>query len=608
MMIDIIIPTYKRGDLLTETLASVQQQQYPHWTCWIAEDGESNETYKAIRPFLGDKRFQYLPGPHAGTPAVPRNRAMMAGNAPLIAFLDDDDLWLPEKLEQQVAFLSDHVDYVMMGCNAFVWAGGNYNRAEGMPRYFQKAPFGRVSYRTMVAADYLINSTVMMRRAALAYAGFQNETLFSGPDGEDYEFWLRVAALGKVWLSESLLVLYRLLPSKKIDSRSRSDRRKAAYHTKFKIYRAALEGNNDHPGPLLFPEHENMAAICRRERDFYARGPRFLGRLRHDIASFVEPLVPGRKPRGTREKRASESFARCKARWAPKHGFGTVHCIIFSKDRAMQLHGLLTSYLDHVTPPQAVTVLYAASTDAHRAAYAQVMDIFQDKRDIIEFADQQEAGLKCAGRKEMGDFKAALLSILMTSTADRILFLVDDIVFVEPVDMTALQALDTERFVPSLRLGKNLTHCYVVNMEQPLPPLRDTEAAGQAMVSWQWAEGELDWAYPLSVDGHLFDRREIATMAALIPFAAPNTFEDHLQWFLPFFRTRMGMAYPKSRIVNIPCNRVQKEIDNRYGRFHQDDLLEKWQGGYQVHSEKLYGLNNKSVHQEVALPLKRRER
>jgi len=95
MNVDIIVTTYKRYDLLQEALKSVANQSYPHWKCWIAEDGKSQETYEAVKPFLRDNRFAYLPGTHAGYPSVPRNRAIRQGTAPYIAPLDDDDFGCP---------------------------------------------------------------------------------------------------------------------------------------------------------------------------------------------------------------------------------------------------------------------------------------------------------------------------------------------------------------------------------------------------------------------------------------------------------------------------------------------------------------------------------
>jgi hypothetical protein len=122
-------------------------------------------------------------------------------------------------------------------------------------------------------------------------------------------------------------------------------------------------------------------------------------------------------------------------------------------------------------------------------------------------------------------------------------------------------------------------------------------------IVWQWDKGELDWSYPLSVDGNFFARREMAAMAALLYFSAPNSFEDQLQIFKPLFNKRYGIGYKKSRIVNIPCNRVQTEINNLSGDTHPDELLAQWHQGYQIDYEKLFGMANESAHQEIALPL-----
>ncbi len=92
-------------------------------------------------------------------------------------------------------------------------------------------------------------------------------------------------------------------------------------------------------------------------------------------------------------------------------------------------------------------------------------------------------------------------------------------------------------------------------------------------------------------------------MASLLSFAAPNSFEDQLQIFKPLFDKRYGIGYKKSRIVNIPCNRVQQEMNNLSGSTHPDELLAKWQNGYQIDYKRIYGMANESAHQELTLPL-----
>lgn len=281
MNVDIVVTTYKRYDLLQETLKSVANQSYPHWKCWIAEDGESKETYEAVKSFLHDSRFVYLPGNHAGFPAVPRNRGIRQGTAPYVASLDDDDLWLPRKLEYQVAFLDSHPDCVLLGCNAFCWEGRG--KWDNSPLYFKKNMLGKIGYNKLLIQNYIIHSSVMFRRTAVEKAGLYNERL-SPPIGEDYELWLRIGPLGEIWSLPEPYIVYRKTPLTYYSNLDRRDK----YNTFAKIFESVLNGVGNMPSPLSFPENAHLAAAYRRERDFYLAGPRFLGRLRHDMLSKIK--------------------------------------------------------------------------------------------------------------------------------------------------------------------------------------------------------------------------------------------------------------------------------------------------------------------------------
>ncbi|MFC1811220.1 glycosyltransferase family 2 protein [Thermodesulfobacteriota bacterium] len=289
MTIDIIIPTYNRNAILIEALESIQAQTYTHWHCWIAEDGETQETFKAIQPFLEDDRFQYLPGKHSGTPATPRNRAILQGNAQYIAFLDDDDLWLPEKLEKQIEFIKRHPGCALLACNAFTWSGTkNWNRS--LPMYFQKPPLGKLKYEDLLWKSRLINSSVMIPRIVLKYSGLQNESLFSTPFGEDYELWLRIGALGEVWLMPDAYVVYREAANSYTSKLSRQEK----YQIAATVFDAALNGVEGIPSPLTYPENKPYADACRRARDFYRSGPRLLGKLRYRIALAINKYASSR--------------------------------------------------------------------------------------------------------------------------------------------------------------------------------------------------------------------------------------------------------------------------------------------------------------------------
>lgn len=285
MTVDIIVPTYNRAALLPETLKSVQDQTYEDWLCWIAEDGDSPETRDAVRPFLADKRFSYLPGRHIGYPAAPRNRAILNGSAPLVAFLDDDDLWLPTKLKIQVEFLGRNEACVLVGTNAFRWDGAG--APEDAPVYHQKISFGLISYETLVQENVFITSSVLTRRESLIQAGPFNESL-TPPVGEDYELWLRLGAMGETWMLADPLLTYReTAPS----YYAKTMERKAKYRLRADIYSAALQGTPGVPSPLADPGKKHYADICRAERDFYRAGPRFMNRLRRAVSQKLKPNV-----------------------------------------------------------------------------------------------------------------------------------------------------------------------------------------------------------------------------------------------------------------------------------------------------------------------------
>lgn len=274
-------------------------------------------------------------------------------------------------------------------------------------------------------------------------------------------------------------------------------------------------------------------------------------------------------------------------------GGNTVEGIVFSKDRALQLHALLSTYLDKVSDPVRLTIIYEASTKEHMAAYDEVSNLFRG-HDFV-FVRQSEAR----------GFRGDLLDVLGSLTCRKVFFLVDDIVFKESTDLRDLASYDSLTYVPSIRLGKNLARCYTMQIEQRLPEFIPCEADH---LCWKWQAGEFDWNYPLSVDGHIFDRGEMLSMVKSIDFRAPNSFESNLQIFRPVFLERYGICYETSRVVNLPCNKVQNENDNICGNLSSERLLNKWQEGKRMRYESLYGVFTESAHQDLPIEFVERER
>jgi hypothetical protein len=267
--------------------------------------------------------------------------------------------------------------------------------------------------------------------------------------------------------------------------------------------------------------------------------------------------------------------------------------IVFSMDRAMQLDALLGSYRDNVTNAPKLTVIFRATSERHQRAYETV------------FAEYSDVVLKALRQHTRESFRAMVIAALGDSQADKAFFLVDDDLFIEKLDIGWFSGYATSFAIPTLRLGDNLNRSYTVQSDQRKPAfLNCTEATNvdsSVLLSWLWGGGELDWGYPLSVDGHIFLRNEMLAMAQAIKFDSPNTFEAALQAFTPAYRWRIGICYEKSRLLNIPYNKVQTDFKNIHGEVHQDEMLQLWNDGFRIDRASYYGMTNVSAHQEMPL-------
>lgn len=104
-LVSVVIPTYNRPELLVLAVQSVLAQTFQNFEIIIVDDGESVET---VVQEIKDPRITYIKNPKSLGGAGARNRGASLAHGTLIAFLDDDDLWVPEKLCIQVALLKQH--------------------------------------------------------------------------------------------------------------------------------------------------------------------------------------------------------------------------------------------------------------------------------------------------------------------------------------------------------------------------------------------------------------------------------------------------------------------------------------------------------------------
>ncbi len=244
--------------------------------------------------------------------------------------------------------------------------------------------------------------------------------------------------------------------------------------------------------------------------------------------------------------------------------------LVFSKDRAMQLHALLSSYFHYTQNAAPLTVLFTFSSELHQQSYVTLQNQFMH----LPVTFVQEV-----------NFAQQLLQLVKQATSDRIFFMTDDGIFLDHFDLDDCLNFDPLKSVFSLRLGEDLDFCYSFNRKQSIPSFQQEVIKENTFNKWVWknAESSPDWSYPLSVDATIFLRAEIEAMLDFTSFKSPNSLESQLQLFNDLFLYREGVCYSKVKYVNVPCNLVQDEYLNHFtGTYSASELLTLFQEGSRI--------------------------
>lgn len=106
-LVSVITPAYNAEKFIGDAIESVLAQTYAHWEMIIVDDCSTDETAKVVEQY-SDKRIRFIQLKTNSGPAIARNTSIQNAKGRYIAFLDSDDMWQPEKLEKQLAFMRRH--------------------------------------------------------------------------------------------------------------------------------------------------------------------------------------------------------------------------------------------------------------------------------------------------------------------------------------------------------------------------------------------------------------------------------------------------------------------------------------------------------------------
>jgi glycosyltransferase involved in cell wall biosynthesis len=197
-LVSVIIPTYNRDAMVSEAVASVFEQTFKDFELIVVDDGSTDGTASLLSRFGSSLRP--LQQEHRGVSAA-RNRGVAEARGELIAFLDSDDLWLPEKLAVQVSYLRTFPRAALCHTEE-IWLrrGRRVN-----PRRRHAKAAGKDFVR-LLRESLISPSAVLIRRPVLEEAGGFDESL---PACEDYALWLKLARTHEIHLIDRPLVIKR---------------------------------------------------------------------------------------------------------------------------------------------------------------------------------------------------------------------------------------------------------------------------------------------------------------------------------------------------------------------------------------------------------------
>jgi glycosyltransferase involved in cell wall biosynthesis len=196
--VSVIIPTYNRGWIIREAIDSVLAQDFTDFELIVVDDGSTDNTADILRGFGSD--IQVIRQSNAGVSAA-RNRGIKASAGRWIAFLDSDDLWLPQKLSRQVDFFAAHA-HAMVCQTEEQWIRKGV-RVNPKARHHK---FSGLIFERSLELCLVSPSAVMIRKDLFNDVGLFDEGL---PACEDYDLWLRISCRFPVYLIDTPLIIKR---------------------------------------------------------------------------------------------------------------------------------------------------------------------------------------------------------------------------------------------------------------------------------------------------------------------------------------------------------------------------------------------------------------
>ncbi|MFH1771972.1 MAG: glycosyltransferase family A protein [Candidatus Omnitrophota bacterium] len=255
--VSVIIPTYNCAKYVTEAIDSVLGQTYKDFEIIVIDDGSTDFTKQRLLPYIEKGRIKYLYQENSGH-AVSRNTGIRNSSSEYIAFLDADDLWMPNRLEEGVRILDTKPDVGLVHSHIIKFNGqGEKKVSKRSPKYLS----GKIANHLITRKAHVSSPTATIRRKCINKVGLIDENM-ARMGSEDRDFWYRIAREFNVFYIDKPLAYYRL------SSKSASSNKQKMHEGR--IY--SINKNLNEPGDFILRQRALSSVYKESAEDYLMSG------------------------------------------------------------------------------------------------------------------------------------------------------------------------------------------------------------------------------------------------------------------------------------------------------------------------------------------------
>lgn len=201
--VSVIIPTHNRSAIISQTIDSVLAQSFTDFEIIVVDDGSTDNTASVLQEQYAQK-LTYIRIENSGLPAA-RNTGIKAARGTYVAFIDDDDLWLPDKLQRQMTLMQNNPSLGLVYCGCYKIGADGAVLSETRPAH------RGALLEYLLRSNCIVGSAsaVLVTHEVFSRAGYFDETLKAC---EDWDMWIRIARYYQIDFIDEPLVRLRIDP------------------------------------------------------------------------------------------------------------------------------------------------------------------------------------------------------------------------------------------------------------------------------------------------------------------------------------------------------------------------------------------------------------